>query len=447
MRIDRLTVRNFKKFEEQTFDFNKRFTLLVGENGAGKTSILDALAIAAGIWLVDAPDTTLLNSRRNILSSEILLTASKRGDRIQFTEHRPTIISATGRIGDCEEVTWTRQIRPNGKQTSNIDSAQALSIIADIYQRDKSGEDVLCPILAYYGAGRAWLPSNERSKKAINNKLPRRWDAFYDCFNERIRFAEMDKWFKDETTARVNNGGHWRPGFEAVKHAVLNCIHNADDVQFDGDRKQIVLSVKGEVQPFSNLSAGQRAMVALAADIAIKAVTQNAFLLSDTGSIGAKKILDETPGLVLIDELDVHLHPSWQRRVAADLKRTFPAVQFICTSHSPQVIGELSRDEVRLMVPNDFKRPTVAFGADSNWLLDHVMEGAASETARSRVLATEIEDAVEEGCLEEARTKLDELRSLIDGETGTVARMEGSLFALELLASSSSDDETADEND
>ncbi len=132
-------------------------------------------------------------------------------------------------------------------------------------------------------------------------------------------------------------------------------------------------------------------------------------------------MLKETPGLVLIDELEVHLHPSWQRRVATDLKRTFPSIQFVCTSHSPQVIGEVSRDEVRLMTPEGIKRPAVAYGADSNWLLDHVMEGASSETTETRRLGQEIEDAMADGDLAKASSKLEELQSLADGETGEIA--------------------------
>ncbi|HNI59419.1 MAG TPA: ATP-binding protein, partial [Pseudomonadota bacterium] len=67
MRIDSLKLQNFKRFREQTFELHPRFTLLVGENGAGKTSVLDALAVALGIWLVEVPESSLVNSRRNIM--------------------------------------------------------------------------------------------------------------------------------------------------------------------------------------------------------------------------------------------------------------------------------------------------------------------------------------------------------------------------------------------
>jgi predicted ATP-binding protein involved in virulence len=378
MRIDRLEIENFKKFVKQTFELHSQFTLFVGENGAGKTTVLDALAVAASIWLVEAPDSTLYNSGRNILWGEIRLEGGTKGDRTQFQERRPVVVRATGSIGDRRDVSWTRQIRVSGRRTSNADAKEALTYIRSIYTRDREGENVLCPILAYYGAGRAWLPSNARVPKSKTNGPARRWAAFYDCFSERIRFAELKEWFSRETVERGNRGGRWRPGFESVRRAILRCVPNAEDVWFDTDLDQIVLSIGGNAQPFNNLSAGQRMMLALVADLAIKAVTQNAFLLP-ADELGAEddplpRVLKRTPGVVLIDELDVHLHPKWQRRVARDLKETFPGIQFGCTSHSPQVIGELNPEEIRLLSGNDVTTPTRSFGIDSSRVLEELMD-------------------------------------------------------------------------
>jgi len=390
MRIDEIYLENFKKFKAQKIDLHPHFTLLVGENGTGKTTVLDALAVAAGIWLVEVPDSTFWNSRRRIMPTEIRLEAQLRGDRIQFQEKRPVLIRATGRIDKKESVSWTRQISENGVKTSNAGAKDAIGIVKDVYSRDANGEDVLCPVLAYYGAGRAWLPSNERMPKAKANGPARRWAAFYDCFNERIRFDELQKWFSRETTERGNRGGKWRPGFEVVRRAVLRCVPDADDVWFDTDRDQIVLSIKGNAQPFDNLSAGQRMMLALIADLAIKVVTQNAYLLPpdelDSEDDPLPRVLQLTPGLVLIDEVDVHLHPIWQRRIATDLKDTFPAIQFVCTSHSPQLIGELQSDEIRLMHDNEFSQPALSFGMDSNWVVEVLMGGSkCNELVKDRL--------------------------------------------------------------
>lgn len=128
-----------------------------------------------------------------------------------------------------------------------------------------------------------------------------------------------------------------------------------------------------------------------------------------------------------------------QRRVPADLKRTFPGIQFVCTSHSAQVIGEVARDEVRLLRPEGITPPAVARGADSNWILDHVMDGAISETPSARRLKDEAEVALEDGDLQAARVDLKELRRLLDGDTGELVRLESSLYALEALTDGEGD--------
>lgn len=380
MRIDRLEIENFKKFTKQTFDLHPQFTLLVGDNGSGKTSVLDALAVAASIWLVEVADSALINSSRKILPSEIRLEPEKRGDRFQFQERRPVVVRATGQIGNQRDVSWARQIprESKSKRTSNAEAKRALEYVRSIFARDSAGEEVLCPVLAYYGAGRAWLPSNQRAPgESKTNGPARRWAAFYDCFNERIRFDELNRWFHRETTAAGNLGGRMRPGFEVVRRAILRCVPDSDGVWFDSDREQIVFSIGNKAQPFENLSAGQRMMLALIADLAIKAVTQNAFLIPSE-KLGVKddplpQVLQQTPGVVLIDELDVHLHPKWQRRVATDLKQTFPGIQFICTSHSPQVIGEVRPEEIRLL-NEEVTIPSRSYGIDSSRILEEVMD-------------------------------------------------------------------------
>jgi predicted ATP-binding protein involved in virulence len=379
MRIDHLHLENFKKFAVQDIDLHPQFTLLVGENGAGKTSLLDALAVASAIWLAEPPDSELQGSGRNILKSEIRLEGQKKGDRIQFVERKPVVVRAKGSIASKSEIEWTRKIKEDGVKTTNKDAQEALRAIGAIYWLEKD-KDRLCPVLAYYGAGRAWLPSNQRVPKAKPNGPAKRWAAFYDCFNERIRFAELHQWFSRETTERGNRQGRWRPGFEIVRRAILRCIPDADDVWFDTDLDGIVLSIAGNAQPFDNLSAGQRMMLAMVADLAIKCVTQNAYLIpaDDLGPEDEPlpRVLKQTPGVVLIDEVDVHLHPIWQRRIASDLKETFPAIQFICTSHSPQLIGELQPEEIRLMHDDKITQPSLSFGMDSNWVVETIMGGS-----------------------------------------------------------------------
>lgn len=139
MKIDRLEIKNFKKFSDYTLDLHPQFTLLIGDNGTGKTSILDALAIAAGVWLVNSPDTTLNNSRRNILTSEIRLEAIANDTITQFIERKPTQVKAIGSINE-QPVQWLRQIKTSGSRTSNTEAQEALDIISRLFRQVEAGE-------------------------------------------------------------------------------------------------------------------------------------------------------------------------------------------------------------------------------------------------------------------------------------------------------------------
>lgn len=452
MRIDRLELQNFKKFESLTLDLHPRFTLLVGDNGSGKTSVLDALAVSLGVWFEvkpeELPDSNLRKSRRTIQDrlekegwTDVRLEPLQKGDRTQFEKRLPVQVKAEGTIIDENGIersaSWNHQIRTGGlKATSDADAA--LDMIRRIYKKDQTEKEksrVLCPILAYYGAGRASPPSNRRSPdKTKSNGLPMRWAAFYDCLNDRIRFEDLRSWFRRETTAAGNRGGSMRPGFEAVKKAVLGCVPDADNLWFDPDLEQVVLSIEGNAQPLDNLSAGQRMMLAMVADIAIKAVTQNAFLVPPN-TLGSEdeplpRVLRQTPGVVLIDELDVHLHPKWQRSVAKNLKDTFPALQFVCTSHSPQIIGELKPEEIRSLEGNTATIPPRSYGIDSSRILEELM-GAESRTHEVREKLDQLAITIDNENFDAAREELDQLEEKVGENDPEVTRARTLMAFLE----------------
>ncbi|HEY3355467.1 MAG TPA: ATP-binding protein, partial [Polyangia bacterium] len=173
MRIDRLTVQNFKKFTDQTFALHPHFTLLVGDNGAGKTSVLDALAVALGLWHKAAPGSNW----RNILPEEIRLDPVAAGDRVLFQPRLPSKITAAGRIGQREGLRWTRMVRDGGTRTTNAEAKDAEEAIAHLV-READLLHAPLPVLAYYGAGRAWLPTNKRPPGRTSQHKPQRFDAY-----------------------------------------------------------------------------------------------------------------------------------------------------------------------------------------------------------------------------------------------------------------------------
>jgi len=143
-------------------------------------------------------------------------------------------------------------------------------------------------------------------------------------------------WFKTREVAMVQRRES-SPTLEACRRAILDCLPEARHVYFDVVHDELMLDLGNREMPFGYLSDGYRNMLGLAADLAIRCATLNPHLREHAAF--------ETTGVVLIDEIDLHLHPLWQGRVVTDLLRAFPSMQFVATSHSPFVIQSLPPQE------------------------------------------------------------------------------------------------------
>lgn len=434
MRIDSIQIDNFRGIEHLELTFDPRFTLLVGDNGSGKTSILSAVSVALGIWHV-SEIVRGAKQWRNIVDHEVreVLKSDENGERV-FAAAGPVQITAIGRILEGKSQTWTRQKRARKSKTVDLPNMGVIYDISEIVvKRDKQAMPL--PLLAYYGAGRAWLPSNERELADLSGDLKSRpEDGYYDCLNERIRIKDVLKWFVLQAAKR-DEKGQFKPAFEAVRLALKRGIPGVDEIYWDHTKGEVVVSIEGKAQPFSNLSDGQRTMASTLADMAIRAVALNAHLLGNgNGGAHPEQVLDQTSGVVLIDELDVHLHPEWQRSVVKDLMATFPKVQFICSSHSAQVVGEVPARQVWILGEPAPKHPSVSF-ADSNWVLEHFMgKEAASRNAEVKKLLEAAENELAEGDLQDAEANLEKARETMGGEDGELTRLESSLATLNALA-------------
>jgi predicted ATP-binding protein involved in virulence len=216
-----------------------------------------------------------------------------------------------------------------------------------------------------------------------------RLDAYYYCLDGRIRDKELNQWFLFELL-ETSQRARKRDSLTAVENAVLGCLPGARGLRFDSDRKEIVLIMEGgQEMPFYNLSDGQRATLALVADIAIKAVTLNPHL--------GKNAALRSPGIVMIDELDLHLHPKWQRRIIDDLKRSFPELQFVCSSHSPFLIQSLKPGELIVLQLDDAGPGPV--GEYANQSLEAIVEEVQGvempqRNHRAEIVSQAVEDYV-----------------------------------------------------
>lgn len=343
MRIDTLKIRNFKGYVEQDFVLHPHFNLVVGINGSGKTSLLEALAIAASAWYLGIPEI----SPRTIYRDEVRQRIFETDGDANLEPQLPSEILASGRVMG-QNIEWQRSVVSVGGATRQNHAKELKKLASEAAKAVQDGKNISLPILAFYGTDRLSAVSREEflasALKSSKYVLRSRMAAYQDSFRATISVDELIRYFSRQTQiAQQHNKREDFPGFAHVKQAILSCIDEAKSVMFDARLTQIIVTMNdGSRLPFSQLSDGFRMMLAMVGDIARRILDLNPQM--------AAQACQTTAGIVLIDELDLHLHPAWQRRIIENLRKTFPNVQFICTSHSPFLIQSLRSNEELVML-------------------------------------------------------------------------------------------------
>jgi predicted ATP-binding protein involved in virulence len=356
MRIDRLTVENFRCFKHQEFDFLPHFNLLAGDNGTGKTAVLEALALGMGSILRS------LASRRNdypFREKDAHVAQFVFERELTFEPQYPVRLKFEGELNQTS-CSWARSKSDPDKPVGGFFRAPRLALLAsELRSQVVSGEPVTLPVVAYFGTKRLWVQRTERSdgsgKATKLSPAASRLDGYVNALESASNDKTLFEWVKTQKLISLDEK-QISAGFDCVKGAVATCLQSQGWDELDyrvRDDSLIVLkhaeenSVEsGPTQlPFDYLSDGYRNTIAMVADIA-----RRAFILNP--QFGAEAAL-KTPGIVLIDELDLHLHPKWQRTIVDDLKRAFPLVQFFATSHSPFIIQSLEEGELLDLDPDE----------------------------------------------------------------------------------------------
>ena len=332
MRIDRLTVRNFRRFEERTFEFHSRFTVLVGDNGGGKTAVLDALRIGAGAYLLGVPDMKAPSIKREYVRRE----TKRTGEFATFEPVTPSMVRCEGNVHHTE-ICWHRELISLDGQTTRI-GVRNLRQCVDKQIRQEN-LDMIFPLILSYDTGRFCIEPRmtKQTRSAVRSPLGKlsRFEAYRGCLDPTTSSEFLRRWIKKMALIGAQEN---RPlsSLRAVFSAVEGCVEGAERALIDFDLDDIAVDFAGGKRyPFGFLSDGQRSMTALAADIAMRSVQLNPHLKGDAPKL--------TSGVVLIDELDLHLHPNWQRRIVSNLTSLFPKLQFVATTHSPFIVKSLDR--------------------------------------------------------------------------------------------------------
>lgn len=364
MRIDKITVKNFKNFENNTFHLNPRFTVFIGDNAKGKTAVLNALAVAAGSFLLGIEGT----DSRTINGNEVRIVTRDGQPRPQ----KPVVIQAEWHLNENDHKIWADL---NGKEiiswkrekektnTTNKDAKEIKVFANRLLQISRRQSGVVFPLLAYYGTGRLWS-SHEKLK--YQRQQEGVVMAYTNALSAKASPKEFLEWYKTQED-EVSKFEHplQLSLLKAFKQLISAIIPDDrwKEIAFDNRQNELVgifTTEEGtkEKLKFSQLSDGYRNIVAMAADMAFRCIQLNPHL-------GENAII-YTPGIVLIDEIDMHLHPNWQRRIIDDLKNAFPNIQFVATTHSPFITQSLKSDEIwnldKLMDvdPDELKIDTVS---------------------------------------------------------------------------------------
>ncbi len=322
MRVREVTISNFRAFGgDHTFALSERVTVIAGVNGRGKTALLDAIATLLSRLLVslDLVDNYRLlwpaDVNRDAEEAKLTMRASCAGTNVDFSV----------RYQRLRRRVKTSPLAPAVKKA-----------IRNGYG-DPSRADDQAPLAVYYTTDRAGfrlprtlptkLPDGQRlaGARALINRM-----VDYRDFMARYRY-----WLSEPKHART---------VKAFNHALAVFLGDFDDVEIDESPLRLSVRKSGYRLGLDQLSDGERSFLAIVSDLVRRLALANPELKNPL--LGA--------GVVLIDELELHLHPTWQRSVADKLRATFPNIQFIATTHSPFVLQSLKAGELINLDPDEF---------------------------------------------------------------------------------------------
>ncbi|MFV9668740.1 AAA family ATPase [Pantoea sp. KXB25] len=327
MQIKQIEMSNFRKYESARIQFHPQFTLLIGNNASGKTTILDALAMLLSTYFQGAQVVTGGTTLRK--SDARYIVIEKEGQVFLEPAHGVWLKASAVFPDEDHAVEWIRELGDRGGKAKDF-----IAKGAEVRERVAKGLSPELPLLCYYGAGRLWELHRDVKTERPGSQL----DAYRYCLDPKSDQYVLLKWFKRLTLSELQRKTEI-PALQVVRDAILTCIPGAKNFIFDINEGALVIELEREgIVRFGDLSDGFRNMVAMVADIAHRCAKLN----PQFGGAAAKR----TKGTILIDEIDLHLHPKWQRRVIPDLKSAFPNIQFIATTHSPFIIQSAHAVEV-----------------------------------------------------------------------------------------------------
>lgn len=354
MNINNITIDNFRGFEHKFFEFDPKMNVILGDNTTGKTTLLQAVQIALGAFLQEMTFLPGGNGySRNFRPTDHVKIYSESSKGFIPIKQKPSIeVNAECVIGQFDKLTQQINTSINNiwwKRTSNKNSKanalQLMNFVADIEDKrrkaDEEGTNSLFPLFLSFGATR--LEKNYRGAEKTKQRETRETKAYKCALDEQVDFKGAFDWiYRYEKS--FDKGSEFAGTNEAFLNAIKDAIPAIRQIDIDTKNNEFTAQIKmsKDDEPYwltyDMMSAGFKAMINITAEIAHRCIELNGFL----GLEAVKK----TPGIVMIDEVDLYLHPHWQQHILSDLQTAFPEIQFIVTTHSPFIVQSVKSKNV-----------------------------------------------------------------------------------------------------
>jgi predicted ATP-binding protein involved in virulence len=416
MKVKRLKMQAFRGIGDLTLDFDETSpTVLIGINGVGKSSILDCLAILLSRFTSSIEHST---PSGRLFREEDITNGQKE-------THNEIIISL-----NAEESTWSLTKVRKGRSKDTSSNLSAITKVAENIKKDLYTSDQLnIPVLVYYSTNRAVLdiPLKIRTKHLFE-QLDIYENALTGAGSEFRLFFE---WFRKqedlENELRLeDNSGYRDKQLESVRQAISSLIPSFYNLRVRRSPLRMTVQKQGEELIVNQLSDGEKCLLAMVGDLARRLAIANPGLTEPL----------QGSGVVLIDEIELHLHPKWQREIIPALTRTFPNCQFIVTTHSPQVISQVQPEGIYILEKTGegvvAKKPESSFGRDSNRILEDLM-GVPARPQEIKDRLHELFRLIDEGNLDSARQLSQEIADIIGQDEPELAKASVSIRRKEIL--------------
>lgn len=328
MILKKLHISNFKMFEEITLEFKPGFNLLLGDNGVGKTTVLEAATVAVSGFLAGMEDV----STRNIYKDDIHYQIVKDNNGIPNKLYKEPVEVESTLNYDGSDYTWSRVKKgATGSSRTSINPRDILKVSRELIN---STEHRMLPLISYQSASRHWISARSDANEKKRKQLHNRRCGYLGCMEKTANLASINNWCKQMEwgSVRMNHISENYQQFGKIVSKFMSIMNDGvvSEVIFNPNSESLLYCEDGEYKAISDLSAGYQSVLNLILDLAYRM----AILNPDEGDN-----IPNAEGIVLIDEIDSNLHPKWQWRIIDALTETFPNVQFIAATHSPIIVS------------------------------------------------------------------------------------------------------------